>query len=704
MRGLFLLVLLSVASSWLGIGTSTRLSFAHASSSTSTSTTSTTSTSTSTSTTPVYRVRRRTSESEYEYEYESAREEREQERALNDLLPSFSKEDQDIAMARMPDLELLLTGVEESALGEKAYDVMQTAMNDYLTKQLKPYFSSRYELLGVSTRVTGGSRRFRRRLLRRRRRRRRLAEDASGLPTSTVAVETSLFFPSSSGSSYGEQMAMSARVAPSSLGLPTNIELQLAAGEAWNNLAVFRNYLMVAAAVDGSKTFDTLDSVEAVRDYPTSLVEAQEEDEIVLNEPKNSLVPPGTGTDKGDDKKDKDKDKDDDKKDKDNDKKDKDDDKKDKPDKGLSVSAVNSQQFSKKSGTDRINPLWPALIVGMAVFLITTIVLGYRRQRATGNLDDGSASFSDDGSSIWRGFGGTSKRSRNRKKQANILVHVDDGHEGVIEVEDQAFAPSPTRTRTSTSRKKKGPGERREEQRNLDKQYATSCLGSAAADALSPTHYCNRDYHQDEYEYDDAKDKDKDKDSRRKQKKSKSSCLPSRRKGKNADTADDYGIPLQRQDSMALDRKNHNHNHHHQRGIDLPREVDLTNDRSLNSGRRRYSQSHNHNHNHNHNESWRNPARLDHPDDGEPSSDMTPEERDTFVRYMQAGMTLEEASSRVLSERNAPQRSSRRSGYIGERDNNSYRPKAMVVSGASSCASSYHDSEFARAIEETAMA
>jgi len=600
-------------------------------------------------------------------------------------------------MARMPDLELLLTGVEESALGEKAYDVMQTAMNDYLTKQLKPYFSSRYELLGVSTRVTGGSRRFRRR------RRRRLAEDASGLPTSTVAVETSLFFPSSSGSSYGEQMAMSARVAPSSLGLPTNIELQLAAGEAWNNLAVFRNYLMVAAAVDGSKTFDTLDSVEAVRDYPTSLVEAQEEDEIVLNEPKNSLVPSGTGTDK----KDKDKDKGDEKKDKDKDDDEKD---KDKPGKGLSVSAVNSQQFSKKSGTDRINPLWPALIVGMAVFLITTIVLGYRRQRATGNLDDGSASASDDGSSIWRSFGGTSKRSRNRKKQDNILVHVDDGHEGVIEVEDQAFAPSPTRTGTRTSRKKKGPWERREEQRNLDKEYATSCLGSAAADALSPTHYCNnkpsnnRDYHQDEYDDAEDKDEDEDKDSRRKQKKSKSSCLPSRRKAKNADTADDYGIPLQRQDSMALDRKNHNH--HHQRGIDLPRGVDLTNDRSLNSGRRRYSQSHNDNDNHNdnHNESWRNPARLDHPDDAEPSSDMTPEERDTFVRYMQAGMTLEEASSRVLSERNAPQRSSRRSGYIGERDNNSYRPKAMVVSGASSCASSYHDSEFARAIEETAMA
>eukprot|EP00536_Pseudo-nitzschia_multiseries_P006426 jgi/Psemu1/15183/gm1.15183_g len=725
MRVLFLIVLLSVAAPWFGTTSSTSSSsgsigFARASSE-----------ATTTTSPALYRVRRRIQEfySDSDSELASASASAlERKRALNSLVPSFSADDKETATARMPDLTLLLTGVE--GLGDRSYDVLQTAMNDYLKKVLTPYFSSKYELLRVETKASAsdGRRRQRHHQRHHQRKRRALLNDASAAGTSTVDLETTLVFAHTPGdsdptaserthTSAGEQMALSARMGPTdSNSVPSDVELELAAAEAWNDLTVFRNYLMVAAAVEGTKAFDGIRSVDATTEFPTSTVDVAEDEEA---EPDEIILEEESENDK----------------------------EKQPASSGLNVAAASSQQLSKKSGTDRLNPLWPALIVGMAVFLITTIVLGYRRQRAAGNLGDNDdhSNGSSDVSSIWRGFGGVSGRKFNRKKHASILVHVNDGRDGEIEVEDQAYkhsskSPNRSKARGSHHHQRK----QREIERNLDKAYAASCLGPAK-DALSPI-----DYHADEYPVESRR-------SRSHKGKGKKSCLPSRRKGNNKDRTDeeddyDYdteNIPLQRQDSMALDRKqNQNHS---RRGIDLPREVDLTNDRSIenhaknngkNSRRRRSQQD----------ESWRNPARLDHlADAAEQDCDMTPHERDTFVRYMQSGMTLEEASSQVLRERNMQQklatnsygssgRSNQESAVAqqslrdGDRDarygkskinripyndsgtnmtTDSYytsgmnigrTPKAMVVTDASSCASSYHDSEFARAIGETAMA
>mmetsp|Transcript_21167 Transcript_21167/g.46921 ORF Transcript_21167/g.46921 Transcript_21167/m.46921 type:complete len:538 (-) Transcript_21167:754-2367(-) len=257
----------------------------------------------------------------------------------------------------------------------------------------------------------------------------------------------------------------------------------------------------------------------------------------------------------------------------------------------------------KQSGTNRLNPLWPSLIVGMAVFLFTIIILGYRKQKASGK----DPFF----------FGGSRGGPGDLDdKPDNVVVHINsdgstlEGDDAEIEVHDQLYSNNPTRDELADEYDELE--ERRRKERDLDKQYAAGCLGGSSAldTSSSPTHVSDEEDNidVDDYRYGSSS---------RSKRKGGGGCFG---RGKKKD-------PLQDQDSMAYDSNE-------SRGIDLPRRVDLTTlgDHS----------------------SWRNPVRLnqDHyHDDTYSDGDLTTAEKNKFNLYMQSGMSIEEASSQVLRER-----------------------------------------------------
>jgi len=145
-------------------------------------------------------------------------------------------------------------------------------------------------------------------------------------------------------------------------------------------------------------------------------------------------------------------------------------------------------------------------------------------------------------------------------------------------------------------------------ERDLDKEYAASCLRPAAlglASSTPPTTSAVSD-DEDEDSYSD------DGDGRR-------NCF-GRRKSNRVSLHEHHEIGLESNSS---------------RGVDLPRRVDLTAKREKSL--------------------WRNPSRL-HDDYNDGDGDMTKEERIKFAKYMEAGMSLEAASSQVLSERRGNQK------------------------------------------------
>jgi len=532
----------------------------------------------------VYRVRRR----------EAATVEGQQtHRDLLDFVPSFSADDESLVEVQMPALTLLLQGLGGQPLGDKSYDALQTAMNDYMRKRFEEYFAPRYVFTAVRNEVVGDS-----------------AYENSNGRGNAVSMETSLTFrdpdyvprqsktyntepeigakqrvylePNFRASDVIEKISPQART--TAVVAPSALELEFAAGYAWNDLSSFRNHLLVAAAIEDLQTFDDLEAIDPMEDFPDSAeeeeliavveqeieAETEETESPAIQETESPDVqaqpvtaPPGNT---------------------------------------LSVSAAQASQF-KQSGTDRLNPLWPALIVGLGVFLFTIIVLGYRKQKSRGNDPF---------------FFGSDRSYRGTSKPDQVLVHIVNDNSTLegdeeIEVEDQFYStPSSTPDRQQQRKKK---------ERDLDKEYATSCLGPVAKGlALSPSPPPSTS--------DDASDPEEyETDFAEKEVERSKNCLKgmsTRRKSK-----DDI---LQDLDSMALESNN-------SRGIDLPRRVDLTT---------RPDQS-----------SWRNPARLhEESDDENDGGDLTKKEKKKFTNYMEAGLTIEEASHQVLSERTANRKNS----------------------------------------------
>lgn len=424
----------------------------------------------------------------------------------------------------MPSVTLLLKGLDGSPLGEAAYDTLLTAMDDYLLKLWVDYFSPNYRLLDLETEVTG---------------------DSATEGGNSISMDTALFFKDA----MGEATARNSQI----LGAPSDLELELAAGYAWNDLKVFQNYLLVATAIDESTAFAGLTAVEAQETFATSTVE----DVVEIDLPKPEKEPQVA----------------------------------DEPTRGdvtlptndnLQIAAASSQ-LQNQSGTNALNPLWPSLIVGMAVFLITIIVLGYRKQQSSKRKADWEESTRSESVLV-------------RVANDNAILEGDNAE---IEVEDKYHKlEQEARLRALEMEDLKN------QERNLDKEYATSCLTLGGAAALGGGAALA-----------DSMTSDPDDDGERPSK----SCLKLGGKNKSSNT------PTLTSNS--------------QRGIALPRTVDLTNTAGF---RQDFDV-----------ESWRNPTMAEE----ETCTDMSDREKAQFRAYMQSGMSVEEASSQIMQERAARQQS-----------------------------------------------
>ena len=321
----------------------------------------------------------------------------ENDRTLLDFIPSFSADGVD---TNMPLLTLQLEGLSGQMLSDDAYDAIQYAMSDYLTKFLNkrwpetstadfdagdvgmtaateaggtaagggnakdasvegptitPALSKvRTEVIAdrpyyASSSGGGGGRQ-------------RKLQEALG---NEVDIQTTLTFrdltqlagsiPDGDGIQYDEAETSSSS-SSSNPSLPSESALQGVAGDAWNDLNNFlTNYLYVAIGAQGEtvqQEFMNLESVKTVQDFPTSPPTAAPtppptsatEDTTDKDTPQEGDADGGDGSDP-------------------------------------SIAQVNDS--SNLVAQEGMNPLYPALIAGLTVFLCTIIVLGYRRHRST---------------------------------------------------------------------------------------------------------------------------------------------------------------------------------------------------------------------------------------------------------------------------------------------------------------------------------
>eukprot|EP00529_Nitzschia_sp_RCC80_P000515 CAMPEP_0113505152 /NCGR_PEP_ID=MMETSP0014_2-20120614/35146_1 /TAXON_ID=2857 /ORGANISM="Nitzschia sp." /LENGTH=869 /DNA_ID=CAMNT_0000400409 /DNA_START=382 /DNA_END=2991 /DNA_ORIENTATION=+ /assembly_acc=CAM_ASM_000159 len=206
-----------------------------------------------------------------------------------------------------------------------------------------------------------------------------------------------------------------AEAAAAFFSLPDEESLEVAAGDAWNDMNFyFGNFLYPAVTINANdpavqEEFLDLRGVESGSLYPTSAPvdvdvttptsppddEEEEEEEDPVEEPATattaapteasggSVTLTGSGGSDGD--------------------------------RGNTIASINDETYaSQNSGDGGVDPLYPAIAAGVACFLCTIIVLGYRRQarhselignKSDLNLDDGeeppihvhNSTFLDDG-------------------------------------------------------------------------------------------------------------------------------------------------------------------------------------------------------------------------------------------------------------------------------------------------------------------
>ncbi len=481
-------------------------------------------------------------------------------RNLNEFVPSFSKEDKSLVETKMPNVTLLLRGLDGSPLGDKSYAALQTAMNDYLRKRFEDYFEPRYVFHDVWTEVTNDV----------------PYEDDGASGGNAVTMETHLSFrdptyvaseyelddlgvgkrqrmndqPTFRASDLYETPAPEPQTRSVAEVVPSELELEIAAGYAFNDLSSFYNHVLVAATIENLFTFTGMEKIDSLEQFPTSFPSgeeisiAEDEEGDAQGQPPNrgDVQAPSNG--------------------------------------GLNVAAASSAL--KDSGTDRLNPLWPALIVGIGVFLFTIIVLGYRKHKAR---QRDPYLFN---------------RGKYNKTKDNVMIHIINDSSTLegdeeIEVEDTLYTSSPE---NSPDRKQ----QRKKKERELDKEYATSCLKPTALGIAStpPPSESDEDEDQDKIDGEGRKN-----------------CLgkiSSRRRARRS---------LGEQDSMSYSVEI----------SEYPRRVDLTAEPDS--------------------ASWRNPAQIHQAEGSFDNGDMSKKERKRFTKYIQSGLTIEEASSQIMNERKA---------------------------------------------------
>jgi hypothetical protein len=343
------------------------------------------------------------------------------------FIPSFSFDDESIIDVNMPELTLLMKGLNSNnsrPLNEVAYDTIQIAMNNYLQSLLEDYYNSNngngnYDFVKVRTEVIND----------------RPYMDNDG---NQITIETTLSFrddESESESEIGTATRQSNDNTPSNISssavVPSEDELEFLAGIAWNDLTMFTNHLLVAATIEQTNDiFDsTLLSITSKEQYysnPTTVTtetesatatatasEEQVAEEIVVTveeeagnnnqeefdfagdeqqadasrgEINDIFVDNNNNSQQGNDY-------------------------------NVAAASEASSQLSQNNNNtkDRLNPIWPALIVGIAFFLFTIIMLGYRHQKSN-NTD------TDDSYLTSRGGGGL---SGNREKATTTTTTTD---------------------------------------------------------------------------------------------------------------------------------------------------------------------------------------------------------------------------------------------------------------------------------------
>ncbi len=322
-------------------------------------------------------------------------------RHLFEFIPTFSEDGTDVDL---PLLSLQLRGTGVASMSADAYDAIQNAMNGYLrdvlgakwgTDSLDPtapvMTDARTEIVAERTLNGTDTRRGLRTL--------QDAGDDGGPAGVEVDLRATLTFrDAGDGAAAGdvegatdiefndaEPDSESTSSSPSSASVPSQEALEGAAGDVWNDLSTFETVYLadVLSAEDESlrQEFASLDSMTTAAVFPTSAPASPgTAPPVALTAP--TEAPTATPA----------------------------------PTPARVVAGINDSAVPPPQ-QDGMNPLWPALIVGIAVFLCTIIVLGIRRQR---HIDDLIGNKSD----------------------PSIHVHDNMTLEGdeEIEVEDRLFA------------------------------------------------------------------------------------------------------------------------------------------------------------------------------------------------------------------------------------------------------------------------
>jgi hypothetical protein len=324
----------------------------------------------------------------------------ESKRKLLDFIPTFSE---DGIPTEMPLLTLELQGLPGTPLSDNAYDAIQYAMSDYLLDLFENRWPSTSTsdfdagLVGITANGNSANARnpnadmnklpaltsvktevvndqpLSRRLTHGRMRRGRTLQ-ASG---NAIDLLTTLTFRDltqqedvETGAGVGNDNSTGVEYNQGTDGETKNVDLSIppeevllgAAGDAWNNLSVFQVYLYDAIGREGNDVvaeFADLQGVSSAVVFPTSpptvAPTVGPTDAPLPPAPDEPSDPTTTGGDN-------------------------------------TVASINdSSNMVAPSGG--IDPLYPALITGIAVFLCTIIVLGYRRRHSSdliGNKSDPS--------------------------------------------------------------------------------------------------------------------------------------------------------------------------------------------------------------------------------------------------------------------------------------------------------------------------
>jgi hypothetical protein len=356
------------------------------------------------------------------------------------FIPSFSLDDESIIDVQMPELTLLMEGLNSNSqpLNEVAYDTIQIAMNNYLQSLLEDYYDNgngnsngKYDFVKVRTEVIND---------------RPYKNDGN-----QITIETTLSFRDDDDESEDEDSEIGTGTATresdndtpnTSAAVPSEDELEFLAGVAWNDLTMFINHLLVAATIEQTyDIFDALLSITSKKQYysnPTTetttaietepeeqeqvaeeivvTVEEEEEEEAADNNQEEFDFANGSGSGSGGEQQadasrgvinDIFVDSNNDSQGNGN-------------DYNVAAASEASSQLSQNNNTtkDRLNPIWPALIVGIAFFLFTIIMLGYRHQKSN-NTDTDSYLTSRGG-----GLSGNNKEAPTTITDPVVLVPV----------------------------------------------------------------------------------------------------------------------------------------------------------------------------------------------------------------------------------------------------------------------------------------